>query len=130
MMSRRGLMVSGAAALALPVAGCGGGSSPWDEAAAETWATLAADAGMAELVRYATLAANSHNTQPWRFAATENAVTILPDFARRTPVVESINIDADGTFEFWFTDGDLFWGHVLTVTGDLNRGITDALLQG
>lgn len=88
MMSRRGLMVSGAAALALPVAGCGGGSSPWDEAAAETWATLAADAGMAELVRYATLAANSHNTQPWRFAATENAVTILPDFARRTPVVD------------------------------------------
>jgi len=43
---------------------------------------------MAELVRYATLAANSHNTQPWRFSTTENAVTILPDLARRTPVVD------------------------------------------
>ncbi len=49
---------------------------------------------------------------------------------RRTPIVESINIDVDGKFEFWFTDGDLFWGHVLTVTGDLARGITHALLQG
>lgn len=88
MMSRRGLMVSGAAALALPVAGCGGNPSTWDEAVAETWATLAADASLGELVRYATLAANSHNTQPWRFSAAENAVTILPDFTRRTPVVD------------------------------------------
>lgn len=88
MMSRRGLMVSGAAALALPVAGCGSGSGGWDEAVAETWATLAADASLIELVRYATLAANSHNTQPWRFSATENAVKILPDFTRRTPVVD------------------------------------------
>ena len=88
MVSRRSLLFSGGAALALPVAGCGGGPSPWDEAAAETWATLAADASLAELVRYATLAANSHNTQPWRFAATESAVTILPDPSRRTPVVD------------------------------------------
>jgi hypothetical protein len=81
-------MFSGGAALALPVAGCGGGQSGWDEAAAETWATLAANAGLGELVRYATLAANSHNTQPWRFSATDSAVTILPDLSRRTPVVD------------------------------------------
>lgn len=88
MMSRRGLMVSGVAALALPLAGCGGRQSRWDEAMAETWAALAADATLGDLVRYATLAANSHNTQPWRFVATENAVTILPDLSRRTPVVD------------------------------------------
>lgn len=87
MVSRRMFMVCGGSALALPVAGCGR-QGAWDEAAAETWATLAADAGIAELVRYATLAANSHNTQPWRFAATETQVTLLPDFSRRTPVVD------------------------------------------
>lgn len=88
MLSRRGLMLTGAAALALPAAGCAGGHDGWDKAVAETWAALAADASLAELVRYATLAANSHNTQPWRFAAKDGAVTILPDPSRRTPVVD------------------------------------------
>jgi hypothetical protein len=41
-----------------------------------------------ELVRYATLAANGHNTQPWRFAIHEHAIAIYPDFARRVPVVD------------------------------------------
>lgn len=81
-------MVSGAAGLALPVAGCGAGRDRWNEAVAETWAALSAGASLGELVRYATLAANSHNTQPWRFSATENAVTIMPDLSRRTPVVD------------------------------------------
>ena len=41
-----------------------------------------------ELVRQATLAASSHNTQPWKFALEESAITILPDFTRRCPVVD------------------------------------------
>jgi hypothetical protein len=41
-----------------------------------------------ELVRFATLAANSHNTQPWIFSARGNEVTIAPDFARRCPAVD------------------------------------------
>jgi hypothetical protein len=43
---------------------------------------------MRELVRYATLAANGHNTQPWRFAIIENAIEIHPDYVRRLPVVD------------------------------------------
>ena len=43
---------------------------------------------MHELVRYATLAANGHNTQPWRFAIQEKAIEIHPDYARRLPVVD------------------------------------------
>lgn len=39
------------------------------------------------LVRFATLAANSHNTQPWTFTAHENAIVIAPDFTRRCPAV-------------------------------------------
>jgi hypothetical protein len=41
-----------------------------------------------DLVRHATLAASSHNTQPWKFRLAERAITILPDFTRRTPVVD------------------------------------------
>lgn len=40
------------------------------------------------LVRHAVAAANGHNTQPWRFRGIANEVQILPDFSRRTPVVD------------------------------------------
>jgi hypothetical protein len=41
-----------------------------------------------ELVRYATLAANGHNTQPWKFAIKENVIEIHPDYTHRLPVVD------------------------------------------
>lgn len=40
------------------------------------------------LVRHATLAASSHNTQPWKFRREHSAITILPDWSRRCPVVD------------------------------------------
>lgn len=43
---------------------------------------------MRELVRYATLAASGHNTQPWQFAIHESAIEIHPDYSRRLPVVD------------------------------------------
>jgi hypothetical protein len=43
---------------------------------------------MVELVRFATLAANSHNTQPWKFAIKENVIEIHPDYTRRLPAVD------------------------------------------
>lgn len=94
MIARRTLLTAGplAAAPAL-IAGCGG-SAGYDAAvagqrrhAAERPAT--ADAIQRELVRYATLAANSHNTQPWRFASLPDAIVIRPDLKRRTPVVDA-----------------------------------------
>jgi len=41
-----------------------------------------------DLIRYASLAPNGHNTQPWLFRPGKNGVAILPDFGRRTPVVD------------------------------------------
>jgi nitroreductase len=41
-----------------------------------------------ELVRYATLAASSHNTQPWIFRLEPNRIRILPDLSRRCPAVD------------------------------------------
>ncbi|MDH5699657.1 MAG: Tat pathway signal protein [Nitrospirota bacterium] len=41
-----------------------------------------------ELVRYGTMAANSHNTQPWKFKITGNEIHIFPDLSRRCPAVD------------------------------------------
>jgi len=40
------------------------------------------------IIRYATLAANGHNTQPWRFRTSGQTISIAPDFSRRTPAVD------------------------------------------
>jgi hypothetical protein len=92
MTSRRDLLrlsALGSAAVLLP--GCG--SSGYEAVVAETWRHGPAPptepgALQRELVRYATLAANSHNTQPWQFALGNEAITIRPDPARRTPAVD------------------------------------------
>ena len=41
-----------------------------------------------EVLAAATLAASSHNTQPWRLRPSGHTLEILPDFSRRTPVVD------------------------------------------
>ncbi|GAB4484314.1 MAG: hypothetical protein OHK0044_33680 [Burkholderiaceae bacterium] len=92
MTTRRDLLHATALAAAVPaLAGCSAGG--YDDAARATWRHAEAPPADArslhlELVRYATLAANSHNTQPWRFALAPDRIVIAPDFARRTPVVD------------------------------------------
>jgi nitroreductase len=44
-----------------------------------------------DLIRYATLAANSHNTQPWQFKITDGGIEILPDMTRRLAIVDPDN---------------------------------------
>lgn len=51
-------------------------------------AVLAARPTIPELIRYATLAPSGHNTQPWLFQASADRIAIIPDFRRRTPVVD------------------------------------------
>ena len=43
---------------------------------------------------------------------------------------ESIEVRPDGEFCFWFEDGDLFWGHSITVEGTLEGGPEQADIQG
>ena len=54
----------------------------YDDAVQSTWVSQPskADADLDYLVHYATLAANSHNTQPWLFRKSNERVTIAPDF--------------------------------------------------
>jgi len=60
----------------------------YEDAVRSTWAPLQIDGGPRELVRYATLAANSHNTQPWTFTISDGNIAIAPDFGRKCPAVD------------------------------------------
>ena len=94
--SRRDFLAATGAALAataLPLGGCAGDDGQRFEAAvAETWragpAQAPATPDRRELVRLATLAASSHNTQPWKFAVRSGDIAIFPDRSRRCPVVD------------------------------------------
>jgi hypothetical protein len=89
MHDRRILMLGAAAAASTLAAGCGGrGPDAYEIAVARQRERLPAQPELRDFVRFATLAANSHNTQPWRFVARSGGVSILPDVARRTPAVD------------------------------------------
>jgi hypothetical protein len=82
---RAALGLSGVAVGGVPA---GAATMTYDEAVKTSRAPLGAATRDRELVRFATLAANSHNTQPWIFAARGNEITIAPDFKRRCPAVD------------------------------------------
>lgn len=92
-ISRRQFNALGLGAPVL-VGGCSTGSLPaYDEAVQELWRHGRVDRSDAaavkrELVRYATLAPSSHNTQCWRFGIEPQAITLLPDYSRRCPAVD------------------------------------------
>jgi hypothetical protein len=94
MMTRRQFVLSatGSGAM-LGLNGCSSGTAQYDEAVRATWrhtaGALSGDAAlMRELVRYATLAASSHNTQCWKFRINNRAISILPDLSRRLVAVD------------------------------------------
>ena len=51
------------------------------------------------------------------------------DFMSRMEL-DAVQIYEDGAFDFWFNDGDLFWGHAIHVTGSLESGPEDAQMEG
>ncbi|HXH14682.1 MAG TPA: Tat pathway signal protein [Sphingomonas sp.] len=65
-----------------------GASSNYAARAAALRAPLADSPSSDDLIRYATLAPNGHNTQPWHFRVGDGRIDITPDFARRTAVVD------------------------------------------
>lgn len=93
-MQRRQILIAGGSIAAIGVGAAWVGArrmgSTDDAASAATAmrAALPVHPELRELIRYATLAPNGHNTQPWRFAAQPGQIVIRPDFSRRTPVVD------------------------------------------
>jgi hypothetical protein len=90
MLTRRAVLCTGGAGIVTSLAGCGEATdmTSYEKAIRRLREPLPGHAGLADCVRYATLAASGHNAQPWRFSLGTRSVEILPDFARRTPVVD------------------------------------------
>ena len=65
-----------------------GSGSAYRDATAAMRPSLTTRSHARDLIRYATLAPNGHNAQPWRFRVAEGRIAILPDLSRRTPVVD------------------------------------------
>ena len=96
-MNRRQFLAAGAG---LAVAGIGaayfglrqmGSMEEYEASVAATRAALEQAPETGDLLRYATLAANSHNTQPWRFKISDGGIEILPDMARKIGIVDPDN---------------------------------------
>lgn len=93
-MKRRQIVLgtAGGVALAPSLMACSSSADEQD-AARVLRRPVASDAGdrgllMRELVRYATLAPSSHNTQCWTFRLNDRSIVIAPDLSRRCPVVD------------------------------------------
>lgn len=93
-MNRRTVLIGAGSAFALAGAGIGiivrnnGSMADYDAEAARLRVSPGANPELGALIGYATLAANSHNTQPWRFRTGSRSIDILPDLARRTPAAD------------------------------------------
>lgn len=93
-MNRRRLLIGGGSVAALGIGAVFAGAKQMGSAADYTDAVRAMRSALSQhpqardLIRYATLAPSGHNTQPWRFSVGAGRITIRPDAARRTPVVD------------------------------------------
>lgn len=83
-----GILVAGGAGAAYLALSQMGTMEEYIAAVAETRSALSQRPEISDLVRFATLAANSHNTQAWKFHASTDWVEMFPDLTRRTPAVD------------------------------------------
>jgi hypothetical protein len=81
-----GLAAAGSAAVLAAVSNMP--TADYDLAIADQLRSFPASPDLREMVRAATLAANSHNTQPWRYRIGSDRIDIIPDFSRRAPIVD------------------------------------------
>lgn len=70
------------------------------------------------------------NANDWALDADENAEEMTKeDFAKRL-VISEVCVSTDGNFEIFYDDDDMFWGHVVIVSGNIETGIDDAYIAG
>ncbi len=66
----------------------------------------------------------------WARDEDENAEEITEDeFAKRMGISE-ICVSIGGDFDIYYNDDDMFWGHVIIVSGNIETGIDDAYMAG
>lgn len=93
-MNRRSILIGGGIMFLVGGAGVAGWRSSvgsmdeYSHYASRLRAPLTANPSINDLIRHATLAANSHNTQPWHFRVDDGVIDILPDPSRATLAVD------------------------------------------
>jgi hypothetical protein len=60
----------------------------------------------------------------------ENEDALSAEQFRNKMVLDAIVINADGHFQFWYNDGDLFGGHSIMVEGSITDGPKEAGIHG
>ena len=93
-MNRRHLLLGGGAAAALGLGAYAATRGPSYKVAADAvWVRQSPQelSQLHYLVQHATLAANSHNAQPWLFSGGDERIAIRPDLSRATPAVDPDN---------------------------------------
>ena len=64
----------------------------------------------------------------WAADADEEEVS-REEFLSRL-MLETIDVAENESYNLWYNDGELFFGHVIHVSGNLNEGVTDAQMEG
>lgn len=153
MVTRREFTLSALASVGgmatLPSCSVASGVAGYEEVARATWRhgkTAAGDksALLRELVRYATLAPSSHNTQCWKFRIEADSISILPDAARRCPAVDpddhhlfvSLGCAAENLIQAAHANGlmadaafDAAAGNALRLSLEPTRAVASSLFQ-
>lgn len=60
----------------------------------------------------------------------DDEVELTPNKFKDRMVLESIKVSPNGSFNFYFDDGDLFWGHTIEIDGSLLEGMAYADIVG
>lgn len=89
----------------------------WDDQ--PSWTSRIADYAAAQLLEL--------KNESW---LDEGEPPATPESFKSRMSPESVTVYPDGAFDFWHDDGDLFWGHAITVSGSLAEGLTDVEISG
>lgn len=106
-------------------------SSVTAEDALETWNKLIANSQeWDDKARKFAAEEMTDNANDWALDADENAEEMTKeDFAKRL-IISEVCVSTDGNFEIFYDDDDMFWGHVVIVSGNIETGIDDAYMAG
>ena len=104
----------------------------WDACVEQAKALMADQKGWDEKVRSFAADQLLEQANDWAQDAAEGEE---PEEITREQFMERLELDAvqisaDGRFEFWFNDGEMFWGHSIHVTGSLDQGPEMAQMEG
>lgn len=106
----------------------------WDACVEQAKALMADQKGWDEKVRAFAAQELLAQANDWAQDAAENGDEEPEEITREQFIerleLDAVQISADGSFEFWFNDGDLFWGHAIHVTGSLDKGPEMAQMEG